>query len=106
MYKRTSLKWLKHWDFILLNMCMTQIAFALGYILRHGFINPYGNKLHTQVTLVVGLLDLFLGVFMESYSDILKRGYWIEFKNVLRHVILMTFGIVSYLFLTKAAEEY
>ena len=106
MYKKTTLKWLKHWDFILLNMCMTQIAFALGYMLRHGLTNPYNNKLHIQVIVIAGLLDLFLGVFMESYSDILRRGYWIEFKNVLRHVILVTLGVVTYLFLTKDAEEY
>ena len=106
MYKRTTLKWLKHWDFILLNIILTQAAFSIAYILRNGFENPYGNKLYSQTALIVGLLDLFLGVFLESYSDVLRRGYWIEFKNVLRHVVLVMLGSIGYLFLTKDADAY
>ena len=106
MYKKTTLKWLKHWDFIILNLVLTQLAFAMAYFLRYGFENPYNNILYRQVALVVGLLDLFLGVFLESYSDVLKRGYWIEFKNVLRHVTLVTLGLIFYLFLLKEADDY
>lgn len=106
MYKRTTLKWLKHWDFIILNLVLMQVAFTLAYFLRYGFENPYNNKLYMQVALVVGLLDLLLGVFLESYSDVLRRGYWIEFKNVVRHVVMVTLGIISYLFLAKVADDY
>lgn len=106
MYKRTTLKWLKHLDFIILNMILTQAAFVTSYIMRYGFENPYESKLYLQVALVLGFFDLFLGVFLESYSDILRRGYWIEFKNVVRHVLLVTLGNIGYLFLTKEADDY
>lgn len=106
MYKRTTLKWLKHIDFIILNLILTQAAFVLSYFLRYGFENPYGETLYMQVALIIGFLDLFLGVFMESYSDVLRRGLWIEFKNVLRHMFLVTAGTVCYLFLLKEADDY
>ena len=106
MYKKTTLKWLKHWDFIVLNLVLMQLAFSVTYILRNGLGNPYDNSLYRQAALVVGLLDLFLGVFLESYSDVLKRGYWIEIKNVVRHVVLVTLGLISYLFLAKEADDY
>ena len=106
MYKRTTLKWLKHWDFILLNVLLTQISFALTYMLRNGFENPYGNKLYLQAAMVVGLMDLFLGVLLESYSDVLRRGYWIEFKNVIRHVVFVALGLVGYLFLVQEAAGF
>ena len=35
MYKKGSKGWLKHFDFILLDMICLQIAFLLAYVIRH-----------------------------------------------------------------------
>lgn len=106
MYKRTTLKWLKHWDFIILDLVLMQAAFIIACFLRNGFGNPYENVLCRQVALVIALLDLCLGVFMEIYSSVLKRGYWREFKSVARHVLLTMLGTICYLFFIKAADDY
>ena len=37
MYKRTDHGWLKHLDFILLDLLCAQLALILAYGLRHGF---------------------------------------------------------------------
>ena len=44
MYSKIDSTWLKHWDFILLDMLMIQIAYVFSYIIRMGLVNPYKNK--------------------------------------------------------------
>lgn len=41
MYKKGSKGWLKHFDFILLDMICLQIAFLLAYVIRHDSGSPY-----------------------------------------------------------------
>ena len=40
MYKKGSKGWLKHFDFILLDMICLQIAFLLAYVIRHDNGSP------------------------------------------------------------------
>ena len=42
MYRKKSVGWLKHIDFIALDQICLQVAFVLAYMIRHGGGNPYG----------------------------------------------------------------
>lgn len=106
MYKRTTYRWLKHWDFIILDFILLQIAFIIAYIMRNGLSNPYDNMLYQNTAVTIGFLDLCISFFMESYSKVLRRGYWLEFQKVVRHVLLVTLGTICYLFLLKVSAEY
>ena len=46
MYKKLSTGWLKHLDFMILDMICLQLAFAMGYFLRHHSLNPYENAIY------------------------------------------------------------
>lgn len=46
MYKKAAQGWLKHWDFILLDIICLQIAFIIAYFLRQGGSNPYADPLY------------------------------------------------------------
>ena len=41
MYKRESGGWLKHYDFLLLDMICLQIAFLLSFVVLGRGFNPY-----------------------------------------------------------------
>ena len=52
MYKRSEQGWLKHYDFILLDMLSLQIALALAYCLRFGFSHlVYADEKYTSLAL-------------------------------------------------------
>jgi hypothetical protein len=44
MNRRENSGWLKHWDFILLDILCMQLSFAIAYWIVHGFGNPYVRK--------------------------------------------------------------
>ena len=44
MYKKLSTGWLKHLDFMVLDIICLQLAFVMGYFLRHHSFNPYGSQ--------------------------------------------------------------
>lgn len=41
MYKKSAEGWLKHWDFILLDIICLQLSFVIAYYLRQGDGNLY-----------------------------------------------------------------
>ena len=43
MYKKSSTGWLKHLDFMVLDIICLQLAFVMGYFLRHHSFKPYGS---------------------------------------------------------------
>lgn len=106
MYRKISNSWLKHWDFIILDLIFLQIAYVFSYILRNGMENPYGKELYLNIGIVLCFVDICTAFFLESYRGIMRRGYMRELKAVLKHVLVVAAIEVIYLFLTKIGEEF
>ena len=68
MYRKDSDRWLKHADFILLDMICLQIAFVLAYITSGYGWNPYEEILYRNMAIFIELVDV-VGLFL---SDLLK----------------------------------
>ena len=47
MYRKISNSWLKHWDFIVLDAVMLQVAYIFSCIVRNGWGNPYDDPTGT-----------------------------------------------------------
>lgn len=106
MYSRLTNRWLKHWDFILLDMICLQISFLLAFIIRHGLINSYMAPLYRSEAVILFICQLLAVFFGDSFSGVLKRGYYIEFLSTAKHVIfVMGFALVV-LFATKETDTY
>nr|WP_294492648.1 sugar transferase [uncultured Mediterraneibacter sp.] len=106
MYSKANTTWLKHWDFILLDMIMFQIAYICSYVMRMGLENPYQDETYLSIGVVICLIDICIVFFTEPYHGIMRRGYFIEFKYVLNHVFLLSVLEVCYLFLSKKASAF
>mgnify|MGYP002644414879 CR=1 FL=1 len=106
MYQKSSHSWLKHCDFILLDMLAFQIAFVLSYIIRHGIGNPYSAPVYCDMGLFIIFIDIVVTFFFETYNGVLKRGYWQEFSATIKHVMLAELLAVMYLFTVQGGEEY
>lgn len=52
MYKKSPQGWLKHWDFILLDIFCLQLAFVVAYLVRQGLENPYSDQIYRTVAFV------------------------------------------------------
>ena len=78
MYRQRTTGWLKHLDFMLLDLFALQISFLLACKIRHGWDSPGLPWEYWGVNLTLICADLLVLFFSESLRDILRRGLWKE----------------------------
>lgn len=106
MYSKLSHSWLKHWDFILLDLICLEVSFFLAFIIRHGMIKEYTASLYRSEAAILLICQLLAIFFGESFANVMKRGYYLEFLSTTKHVLMtMAFGLVV-LFATKETGTY
>lgn len=58
MYKRESGSWLKHGDFIILDILCIQIALLVAYMFQNGFEFPWKNDTYQQMAFILTIMDI------------------------------------------------
>ena len=106
MYNKISGGWLKHWDFMLLDMIFLQAAYIFSYMVRNGINNPYENRIYLNIGIFICMIDLCASFFLEGYRGIMRRDGFMEFKAVIKHVFTVCIFVLAYLFLSKSSEEF
>jgi exopolysaccharide biosynthesis polyprenyl glycosylphosphotransferase len=106
MYQKGKSVWQKHLDFILLDVICLQIVYIVSYFLRHRIFFPYMNSHYRNLGLLLILLQICVGFFTENYKDILRRGYFEEFKKTAIYVTVVVMFIFTYLFLMKTSRIF
>lgn len=106
MFKKSSEGWLKHCDFMLLDLICLQIAFVISYMLRHGFLNPYENHLYRDMAWFLIFADVVVIFFHETFRGVLKRDYYKEFTITVKHVFFVEMIAVMYLFTVQNGAAY
>ena len=107
MYQRNSQGWLKHLDFILLDILVLQLAFSLAYDLRHGFFRiPYEVLLYRTMAAVLVVLDLMAAVLFSTMRDVMKRGPLKELEQTIKQVAIVLAGEIMYLFAVQDGGAY
>lgn len=105
MYRGYKKGWLKHLDFILIDTVCILVAYCLAYFIRHRqmieFDSVYGGYM---VALV--FVHVITIVFFDWYRDILKRGYFREFKQVLFHANGVWIGFILIIYFFHYAQEF
>ena len=106
MYSRKSQSWVKHADFILLDILCLQVAFVLAYMTRHGFRNPYESQQYFNLAIIYTLIDFAVLVSNRILKNVLKRGYYQEFVKTVNQVFLVTVWITLYMFSVQSGDIY
>ena len=104
MHKKEIRGWLKHIDFIVLDIVMLQICFVLSYWIWMGIENPYSYYLYRYQAMLLAVCQVLVILFTNSYKNILRRGAFEEFGAVLRFEI--SFMLLDILFLFMAHQIY
>ena len=68
MYSRSDSTWLKHWDFILLDLATLQVAYMISYMMRMGLESPYRSQLYLSIGAVICLADIAVIFFTEPIT--------------------------------------
>lgn len=106
MNRKDTNSWLKHWDFILIDMILLQAAYIISASAPKGWQNPFENQVYINTALIIFLADICTAFFLEGYRGIMRRGFLQEFKAAFKHVFFVSAIEVFYLFLSKNADEF
>ena len=106
MYKRTSQGWLKHLDFILVDLIAQQFAFFLAYFIRRGSFLPYQSDLYRAIGIFIAIFGFLVAVIMDSMHNVVKRGYYKEFTSTFKHCTLIVLLTILWMFSLKNSDSY
>lgn len=106
MYKKSVQGWLKHLDFMILDVVCLWISFTFAFGIRHGTFDIFTNSLYRYMILSMALMDIVVIFFFDSLKNVLKRGLYREFTVTVKQTCLITLCSVFYLFIFKEADDY
>ena len=98
MYRKNANGWLKHIDFMILDMICLQLAFITAYFIKNGNIHLYNNFLYRNMAIIIELADLMVLLIFGTLKGVLKRGHYQEFVKTLKHGAIVCLLAVLYLF--------
>ncbi len=105
MYKKSD-GWVKHLDFIALDMFSLILAYVLGYALCGFGFNPFESMLYRRGILYLVLANGIVLFLFETLKNVLKYDAIYNLKKTIKHVVLVTGLAILYLFLLKEGKYY
>lgn len=106
MYSKLTHSWLKHWDFILMDLFCLELSFLAAYAIRHGVKHVFSESLFRSEALLLLVSQLLTVFFIRSFSGIMRRGCYLEFVNTVKHVALVMTIMLVILFVEKETGSY
>lgn len=105
MYRRKPQGWLKHVDFFLLDIGSLILSFAVSLFIRHGLDAFFLVRHYLGVFSFYLLTVVLLHIVNNTFSGVLKRGYYREFVHTAKHVIMAELVSIAYLFVLQQSED-
>ena len=101
MYKRIENAWVKHLDFMILDLLGFQLAYRLSYLFLLWYAGTPDGSFYSNQACVLFILQVAASLIILPYSDILPRSNDVELLNVIKTTaVIMVFDII-YLFIVK-----
>ncbi len=98
MYKKSVFSWLKHWDFMLLDFIVMQLSLMIAYAIFKDGTLVYSSDVYRIVAMTLFLAQFLVMFFLQTFKNVLKRGYYLEFVSSVKHTIGVVFTDLAFLF--------
>lgn len=106
MYRKESEGWLKHYDFILLDLICLHAAFLLAYAICGYGINPYQELLYRNMAIFLTLGDIIVIFSFGTLKEVLRKGYYQDFVMTVKHSVILGATAVLFLFMLQEGQHY
>lgn len=106
MYRKRAGGWLKHLDFIVLDILCLQAAFLLAFAVCTGLSSPYANDAYQEIGIILLLACICVTLLSDAFSGVLKRGRYEEFAAMLEQACLIEAVIIICLFTLQKEISY
>ena len=106
MYNKRPQGWLKHLDFIVLDLIFLELSYLLGFWIRHFGFKLFRQDYYKNGLWVILAAQIAFALLADNYKNILKRDPGKELRAVLQTVIWTVGSLLVYLFFSKNAADY
>lgn len=106
MYRKDVQGWLKHADFIALDLICLQLAYALSYGIAGCGLSPYRSVLYRNMAIFLALIDFAMLFACGTMGNVLKRDFYREFVITVKHSLVVCALAVMYLFLIQEGHNF
>lgn len=106
MYRRKPQGWIKHLDFIVLDLASLLLSFFLSCLTKYGPDEIDKIAIYVNVFSLYSMLVVLFHIVNNTFSNVLRRGYYIEFNQTIKHVFYVELVMIFYLFSTKTSAQY
>lgn len=106
MYRKDNDGWLKHIDFIMLDLICLQLAYVLAFAISGYGFNPYASILYRNTAIFIEFVDILVLLMSNTLKGVLKRGHYVEFMITLKHCLIVGGISILYLFLLQEGQNY
>ena len=106
MYERGVKGWLKHLDFIFLDMLSLALALFAAFSLRFSQAwGSYQTELYRELLVMLMLLDFTVCVMFNTMHDVLRRGMYREVLESVKHAAIV-FAVMTVLLVALKTVSY
>ncbi len=108
---REKHKWLKHIDFIVLDLLAAELALFCAVMIRFDgsilFFDIYENyTLYQNLAFIIVYINLALTVLTDTYHHILRRDKYQELRSCAWHTMVNMVGILAIMYATQLSYFY
>ena len=87
MQIKSKYSWMKHVDFMVVDLIALFLSYLISYYLKFDNLNFAQNDEWTRYLFIVLILSIVINFFVNPYSGILKRSYYMEIIRALQLAI-------------------
>ena len=91
MQIKSKYSWVKHFDFMVIDLISLFLCFLLSYWMKFGNMEFWFNEVWVRYLFIVLVLNVVITLFVNPYSGILRRPYYME---VIRAVQLALYNLL------------
>ena len=91
MHMRERYSWIKHIDFMLIDVIWLMISFVVAYYLKFENFLMFEEQEWLSLFIIVCAINLLVTLYMNPYSGIIRRRYYEQF---LREIPLLIYQVV------------
>ena len=106
MHVQNKFSWIKHVDFMALNLLALVISFVLAIIIRFGDISPLFNSSWDAVLVVLCLINIAITLAINPYSGILRRPYYQDAVKLFLLTLYSFVLVAIFFYLLKIGAVY
>ena len=99
--------WIRHADFMLMDLIWLHVSFCIGYFIRFvSFSFPYGNEDYWTLIMVMSLIQILVSIASNNLTNVLRRGYLDELFHTFSLGFLTLVFVALYMYLAHNGIDY